>query len=462
MNTSSTVHQSTRAILSVSELNYCAKILLEQAMPLRWISGEISNLKQYSSGHWYFSLKDENAQVRCVMFRHKNRLLDWQPTDGMQVEVNALVTIYEPRGDFQLGVENIRRAGLGTLFEAYERLKTKLEKAGFFDPTQKKPLPRHPKQIGVITSQSAAALRDVLSTLKHRMPAIPIILYPTPVQGEGSAAKIADTINLAAKRNECDVLILCRGGGSIEDLWAFNEEVVAHAIAACTIPVISGIGHETDFTIADFVADTRAPTPTGAAQLACQDTQTLLRHINVLNNQVQQSMRRYLERLMQQTDTMTHRLLHPGERINNQLIQLQHIQERLVRSWSHIIETQHWKNAEIQQRLLSSLPNISQLNQQQKELALRMNRAIRHQTETANTHLQHQQAHLQHLNPHAVLARGYSISYTAEGVVLRNSDQIKIGDDIQVTFAKGWCDANVSKKGKRTHNPPPAAQEKNN
>ncbi len=462
MNIASSTFQSTRAILSVSELNYCAKLLLEQAMPLRWISGEISNLKQYNSGHWYFSLKDENAQVRCVMFRHKNRLLDWQPTDGMQVEVNALVTIYEPRGDFQLGVENIRRAGLGTLFETYERLKTKLEKAGLFDPEQKKPLPRHPKQIGVITSPSAAALRDVLSTLKQRMPVIPIILYPTPVQGEGAATKISDTINLATKRNECDVLILCRGGGSIEDLWAFNEEVVAHAIAACTIPVISGIGHATDFTIADFVADARASTPTGAAQLACQDTLTLSRHINDLKNQAQQSMRRSLERLMQQTDTLAHRLLHPGERINNQLIQLQHVQERLARSWSHSIETQHWKHTELQQRLLSSLPNISRLNEQQQELALRMTRAIHHQTEAANTHLQHQQAHLQHLNPHAVLARGYSISYTAEGVVLRNSDQIKVGDDIQVTFAKGWCDANVSKKDKRTHTKNPAAQEKNN
>ncbi len=459
MNISSTPSQKTRAILSVSELNYCAKLLLEQAIPLRWISGEVSNLKRYSSGHWYFSLKDESAQVRCVMFRHKNRLLDWQPEDGMQVEVNALVTIYEPRGDFQLGVENIRRAGLGTLFEAYERLKAKLEKAGLFDPAQKKPLPAHPKQIGIITSSSAAALRDVLSTLKHRMPTIPIIIYPTPVQGEGAAAKIVDTIHLASKRNECDVLILCRGGGSIEDLWAFNEENVAHAIAACAIPIISGIGHETDFTIADFVADIRAPTPTGAAQLACQDTQTLLRHINTQGNRIQLSIRHHLERLMQQTDTLAHRLLHPGERIKNQYIQLQHLQERLANCWSHTMETQHWKLDKTHQRIVSITPNISLLKQKQHELALRMTRAINHHTETANTHLQHQQAHLQHLNPHAVLARGYSISYTADGVVLRNSDQIKIGDNIQVTLAKGWCDASVSKKGKRIRKNPPASQD---
>ena len=458
MNISSIPSQNTHAILRVSELNYCVKLLLEQAIPLRWISGEISNLKRYGSGHWYFSLKDENAQVRCVMFRHKNRLLDWQPEDGMQVEVNALVTIYEPRGDFQLGVENIRRAGLGALFEAYEHLKAKLEKAGLFDPAQKKLLPAHPKQIGIITSPSAAALRDVLSTLKHRMPAIPIIIYPTPVQGEGAAKKIAGTIHLAGKRDECDVLILCRGGGSIEDLWAFNEEVIAHAIAGCTIPIITGIGHETDFTIADFVADIRAPTPTGAAQLACQDTKTLLRHINTQGNQIQLNIRHHLERLMQKTDTLSHRLLHPGERIKNQFTQLQHLQERLATCWSHTIQTQHWKLDKMHQRIVSITPNISLLKQKQHELALRMAHAINHHTETANTHLQHQQAHLQHLNPHAVLARGYSISYTADGTVLRNSDQIKIGDNIQVTFAKGWCDASVSKKGKRIRKNSPASQ----
>lgn len=449
MNILSTFNKSSHTILSVSELNYSAKLLLEQAIPLTWISGEISNLKQYGSGHWYFSLKDDKAQVRCVMFRHKNLSLDWHLADGMQVEVNALVTIYEPRGDFQLNVETIRRAGLGTLFEAFERLKIKLEKAGLFDQAQKKSLPTHPAQIGIITSPSAAALRDVLSTLKHRMPAIPIIIYPTPVQGEGASAKIADTIQLASKRAECDVLILCRGGGSIEDLWAFNEEIVAQAIAACTIPLISGIGHETDFTIADFVADARAPTPTGAAQLACQDKQTLSHHITAQGKRIKQTMLRYLERLMQSTDTLAHRLLHPGERIRHQFIHLQHLQERLANNWAHSVETQRWKLSDAQQRLSTTMPSISLLNQVQHDLALRMMRAINLYIETIRNNLQHQHAHLQHLNPHAVLARGYSISYTAEGAVLRSSDQIMVGDGIQVTFANGWCDAKVSKKGKQ-------------
>ncbi|MDP1558971.1 MAG: exodeoxyribonuclease VII large subunit [Nitrosomonas sp.] len=442
------ISNTSRPILSVSELNYSTKLLLEQAMPLLWVSGEISNLKCYNSGHWYFSLKDANAQVRCVMFRHKNRYVDWQPEDGMQVEVNALATLYEPRGDFQLSIEIIRRAGLGTLFEAFEQLKAKLDKAGLFDPAHKKTLPIYPKQIGIITSPSAAALRDVLSTLKYRMPALPVIIYPTPVQGEGAAVKIAEAIRLATERAECDVLILCRGGGGIEDLWAFNEEIVAQAIAASPIPIISGIGHETDFTIADFIADVRAPTPTGAAQLACQDARTALHQINALGNRMQQSMLHRLERWMQDTDILTHRLLHPGERIHNQLIQLQHLRERLINRWSHYIESNYWRLCETSQRLAATSPNASQLKQQQREIAKRMHRAMTHYTKTLEINLQHQQSYLLHLNPQAVLARGYSISYTAEGAILRSSDQIDVGDNIKVQFAKGWCKASVSKKNK--------------
>ena len=261
---------------------FLAKDLLEQAFPLLWVSGEISNIKCYGSGHWYFSLKDSDAQVRCVMFREKNQYLGWQPQDGMQVEVRALVTLYPARGDFQLNVETIRRVGLGTLFEAFEQLRARLGKEGLFDPGRKKILPLFPEQIGIITSPDGAALHDVLSTLRRRMPSLPVIVYPVPVQGIGASVKIAAAIQKAASRAECDVLILCRGGGSIEDLWAFNEEVVARAIAACSLPIISGVGHETDFTIADFVADIRAPTPTGASQLVCQDREELLRRVEIL------------------------------------------------------------------------------------------------------------------------------------------------------------------------------------
>ena len=282
-------------VFSVRELNFAAKQLLENGLPLLWVRGEVSNFVCAASGHWYFSLKDEQAQVRCVMFRHKSQYLDWQPKNGMQVEVLALATLYEARGDFQLTLEQMRPAGLGALYEAFERLKKKLEGEGLFDAARKRVLPSMPAQIGIVTSPQAAALRDVLTTLARRMSGIPVVLYPTPVQGEGAAQKIAQAIRLANERAECDVLIVCRGGGSIEDLWAFNEEVVARAIAASTIPVVSGVGHETDFTIADFVADERAPTPTAAAQRVAPDRDALLRSLRDMAQHLQRAQRNRLQ-----------------------------------------------------------------------------------------------------------------------------------------------------------------------
>lgn len=436
-----------RAVLSVSELNRSAKDLLEQVFPLLWVSGEISNIKRYGSGHWYFSLKDANAQVRCVMFREKNQYLGWQPQDGMQVEVRALVTLYQARGDFQLSVETIRRVGLGTLFEAFEQLRARLGKEGLFDADHKKTLPLFPKQIGIITSPDGAALHDVLSTLRRRMPSLPVIVYPVPVQGIGAAVKIAAAIQKAASRAECDVLILCRGGGSIEDLWAFNEEIVARAIAACSVPIISGVGHETDFTITDFVADIRAPTPTGASQLVCQDREELLRRVEILYCRMQRELQRGIESRMQNTDMLACRLVHPRERINDQLTHLQRLRERLVRSWRRNSENRYWRVRELNQRLTVTRPDISRLIERQYELGLRLRRAIAGRIETLAMSLEHQQANLAHLNPESVLERGYSIAYTADGTVLRNSNQIDIGDTIRVALAKGGIKASVSEKG---------------
>lgn len=437
-----------QSVLTVTELNRSAKAILEHSLPLLWVSGEISNLKQYQSGHWYFSLKDAHAQVRCVMFRHKNQYLAWQLKEGMQVEVHALATLYEARGDFQLTVENIRQAGLGLLYEAFERLKVKLEQAGLFDPAHKKILPAFPRQIGIITSLNTAALHDVLTTLSRRMPSLSVIIYPAPVQGEGAAAKIADAIRLAAKRAECDVLILCRGGGSIEDLWAFNEEVVAQAIYTCSIPVVTGIGHETDFTIADFVADVRAPTPTGAAQMVAPNAEEITKHLRHLRHCIQHGMQRNLERYMQMIDLLAHRLLHPGERIAHQLKHFQHLQERLLNIWLRHMETHHWQLNEYNQRLHASKPDIPILLKQQYDRAVRLRRAVMHRFEILENTLQHQQAHLAHLNPQSVLARGYSITYTADGDILRNWQQIHSGDDIQVTLAEGWALAKVTETGK--------------
>jgi exodeoxyribonuclease VII large subunit len=436
-----------RAVLSVSELNRSAKDLLERAFPLLWVAGEISNIKRYGSGHWYFTLKDAEAQVRCVMFREKNQYLDWQPVDGMRVEVRALVTLYYARGDFQLSVETIRRAGLGALFEAFEQLKARLGREGLFEIERKKPLPPCPRQIGIVTSPAAAALHDVLSTLRRRMPSVPVIIYPAPVQGVGASAKIAAAIEKAGNRAECDVLILCRGGGSIEDLWAFNEEVVARAIAACSIPIISGVGHETDFTIADFVADVRAPTPTGASQLVCPDRDELIRQIGALSARIHRAMQRGLESRMQSGDMLGCRLVHPGKRIDSELAQLQRLRERLDASWLRRSEISCWRLRELRQRITIARPDISAMAERQRELGFRFRRAMDFRLETLMMSLQRQRTHLAHLNPGSVLERGYSIAYAADGTVVRNSDQIDVDDPIQVVFARGWGRGRVTEKG---------------
>jgi len=248
-------------VLSVSELNRMARRALESQLPLLWVEGEVSNFTRAASGHWYFAIKDASAQVRCVMFRGRNQFADFTPANGDHVEVRALPSLYEARGEFQLGVEQIRRAGAGRLYEAYLRLKAKLEAEGLFDPAKKRPLPRFPRRVGIVTSPQAAALHDVLTALARRMPGLPVVIYPTPVQGASAGAQIAAAIRAAGARAECDVLLVCRGGGSLEDLWAFNDEMVARAIAASPLPVVSGVGHETDFTLADFAADLRARRP---------------------------------------------------------------------------------------------------------------------------------------------------------------------------------------------------------
>lgn len=438
-----------RAILSVSELNRNAKDLLEQAFPLQWVTGEISNIKRYDSGHWYFSLKDENAQVRCVMFRDRNQYVDWQPRDGMRVEARVLVTLYQARGDFQLNVETMRRAGLGSFFEAFEQLKNRLGREGLFDPGRKKALPLFPRQIGIVTSPAGAALHDVLSTLKRRMPFLPVIIYPTPVQGAGAAARIAMAIQMAGLRAECDVLILCRGGGSIEDLWAFNEEVVARAIAASPIPLVSGVGHETDFTIADFVADVRAPTPTGASQLVSQDCAELMRAVEILAGRLKRALQRNIESRMQQADMLGSRLVHPGKRVAGQLTSLQRLHERMASAWQRDFENRCWHLRELNQRMVIAAPQIPRLAERQRELGLRLQRSAGVHIQRLKARLERHQENLVHLNPESVLERGYSLAYDASGSIVRTSDQIDVGDTIRVAFARGWSRASVMEKGKR-------------
>ena len=434
------------AVISVSELNRLARDLIERSLPLAWVAGEISNCKRYGSGHCYFTLKDAQAQVDCVMFRNRAQLLGWQPQDGMKVEVRALPTLYEARGRFQLNVEVMRKAGLGALYEAFERLKAKLDKEGCFDPARERPLPRFPRAIGVFTSPQAAALRVVLTVLRKRMPQLPVIVYPTPVQGPGSGERIAAALAQAGARLECDVLILCRGGGSIEDLWAFNEEIVARAVLASPLPVISGIGHETDFTIADFVADARAPTPTGAAALACPSCADLTGLLSQHIRRLQRAARRGLENRMQRVDFLSRRLVHPGERIRNQVRAAAYLATRLRGAWARTTEDLRWRVREQGLRLVACGPDVAALDREAAQLARRLRDCGRRRLEAADALLARLGAHLKHLNPQSVLERGYSITESATGQIVRDGARLAVGEDVTITFAKGRAGARVTRK----------------
>ena len=430
-------------IISVSELNARARALIEDGLPLAWIGGEVSNFTRAASGHCYFSLKDERAQVRCVFFRNRAQLLDWQPANGALVEVRATATLYEARGDFQLNVEFMRRAGLGALFEAFERLKRKLEAEGLFAPERKRALPPFPRAVGIVTSTHAAALRDVLTTLRRRMPSIRIIVYPTPVQGEAAARQIAAALAVAGQRAEVDVLILCRGGGSLEDLWSFNDEGVARAVAASSIPVVTGVGHETDFTIADFVADARAPTPTAAAELASPDGAALQRRVALVGAALFKSARRALERRMLDVDALSRRLEHPGERLAQQRERLQQLQARLQREWLRSMDGRLRQTSELAHRAFRARPDLERLNERARSVHQRLRRALLARAADWGALLKQRSAALEHLNPQAVLERGYGIVRDAQGQVVRDAARLRPGDPVALTLAQGSAEARI-------------------
>jgi len=430
-------------VLSVSALNRSVRDLLEHRFPLLWVGGEISNFVQARSGHLYFSLKDDQAQVRCVMFRGRGASLDWQPRDGLQVEVRALVSLYEPRGDFQLNVEFMRRAGLGALYEAFLRLRDRLEREGLFDPALKRPIPAYPRAIGVVTSPAAAALRDVLTTLARRNPSVPVVLYPTAVQGEGAPAEIVAALAAAARRRECDVLILCRGGGSIEDLWAFNDERVARAIRACAIPVVVGVGHETDFTIADFAADLRAPTPTGAAELASPERAELRARLDLLAGRLHRRITRDLETRLQLLDHLTRRLVHPGRRLDAQTALLAQLRARLALAAERSLERGRWRLRDLADRAVRGLPALAPLEARVAGLAQRMRAAALHGSAQRTARLESLVQSLAHLDPRAVLERGYAIVRDGEGRIVRRSAGLARGDPLDLTFAEGGANARV-------------------
>lgn len=441
------VFEDKNRVFRVAELNCAIKQLLETNVPLLWVRGEISNLVKAASGHFYFSLKDDQAQVRCVMFRHKNQLLSDAIRNGLQVEVFASATLYEQRGDFQLVVEQMREAGLGVLYEQFARLKQLLESQGLFSAARKRPLPAFARRIGIITSPQAAALRDVLTTLKLRLPSVPVVLYPTPVQGTGSAERIAATIQLANRRAECDVLILCRGGGSIEDIWAFNEEVVARAIAASEIPIISGIGHETDFTIADFTADERAPTPTAAAQRAVPDRHALLRSLRNMGQHLERAQRNRLQNSAQAIDYLQRCLIHPAQHLQRQAQQLALLQQRLQRALAYRKQQQHWQWLSLAQRLRAASTDFARLYDVQANLVRRLAKAMRTMQVQRAGRMDNAAQHLILLDPKKVLARGYSLVQDANGSIVSDSRQLAVGAELHITFAYGCAWAEVKNSG---------------
>ena len=436
-------------ILTVSALARSVRDLLEHRYPPLWVTGEISNFVLARSGHAYFSLKDAQAQIRCVMFRNRLQHINWKPRDGAQVEVFALPSFYEARGDFQLNIESMRQAGQGALYERFLRLRDRLEQEGLFAPELKRPLPVLPRSIGIVTSLQAAALRDVLTTLARRNPGIAVIVYPTPVQGDGAAQQIAAAIDLAGRRGECDVLLLVRGGGSIEDLWSFNEEVVARALRACSIPVVCGVGHETDFTIADFAADQRAPTPTAAAELVSPDRTALLNALRHLAQRLRQRMARGLEARMQRLDGATRRLVHPGQRIAVRLARLAHLRDSMDRALEARIAQSRYDLSRLLHRATALLPRTAALSAGTRTLTTRLVGTLRAQLATRQAHVARLQASLEHLNPQRVLERGYSVARTADGSVVTRAAQVEAGDALSLSFADGQAAVRVEQSGRR-------------
>lgn len=395
----------SRQIIGVGDLNRTIAGVLESHIGNVWVRGEISNFKAYDSGHWYFSLKDAEGQIRCVMFRGRNGQVGFLPKEGDLVEVAANLGVYVPRGDLQLNVGLMRRAGQGGLYEAFLKLKDKLGQEGLFDEAKKRPLPKHPKAIGVITSAQAAALKDVLSTLERRAPHIPINIYPSLVQGVDAPAALITALNRAyadAKQGNIEVILLVRGGGSIEDLWCFNDEQLARVIAESPVPIVSGVGHETDFTIADFVADLRAPTPTGAAELATPNRDALLQDLDVMAQRMSVRLTQRIDKEAQRLDQLALRLNH-------------------------------------------ALPNPERMREKAQQLTVRLNQAWLVNMQTCRQKHQAWRHHLELLSPQRTLDRGYAVLLDQQGQALRDPQQLVVNQALEIHLAQGGAEIELSK-----------------
>lgn len=437
--------RDSATVVSISELNRLARQSLEREFPLLWVAGEVSNLTRAASGHYYFSLKDESAQVRCVMFRSRAQSIAWRLENGQQVEARALVSLYEARGDFQLNIEALRHAGLGRLFEAFARLKARLEAEGLFAAERKRPLPRFPRRIGIISSPRAAALRDVLVALKRRAPHLGAILYPTLVQGDNAAQDIAQAIAVAGQRSECDLLLIVRGGGSIEDLWAFNEEAVVRAMIASPLPIVSGIGHETDTTIADYVSDLRAATPTAAAELATQGWHEASDEIAILGTALGRTMRFRIAQAQQGLDHLSLRLIHPATQLAQAHDRLALLGSRLDASLAGGLHRHRNRLNRAALGLGRTVPRTETRRGHIGLVAQRLDAAVRAQHQQRLGALRNMAAALAHLNPEATLARGFSIVRDASGQLVTSSDSLRIGQTVSLQLAHGAAEASILK-----------------
>ncbi len=438
----------TNNIYSVSQLNHAVRQLLEQQMGRIWLTAEISNFSRPSSGHWYLTLKDQHAQVRCAMFRNANQKVSFVPANGLQVLVRASVTLYDPRGDYQLLIESMQPAGEGVLQQRFQALKLQLQQEGLFDVERKKPLPSPAHCIGIITSRSGAALHDMLNVLRRRDPLLKIVIYPSQVQGHEATASLVKAISVANKRQDCDVLIVGRGGGSLEDLWSFNEEAVARAIAASQLPVISAVGHETDVTIADFVADLRAATPSAAAELVSRNQMEIVRQFQSAQQRAAMAMDYYLAQQHRLFSQRHHRLQqqHPRLQVARQQHQLLQFESRLLAALRVRLRVLDLQQQKLQQRLYHQHPQtkLHSAVQQVQSCHRRLLDALHDQLQPLQSHFTALVIRLESVSPLATLARGYSVSRDQHGGIVKKVSQLKKGQPLVTRFTDGWVESEVT------------------
>lgn len=447
MNSAQATPTPQREILTVSQLNRRARQLLETHMPLLWLEGEISNFARPSSGHWYFTLKDANAQVKCAMFRNRNQTVRNIPQQGQKVLIRARVSLYEGRGDYQVIAEHLEDSGVGALQQAFEALKHQLHQEGLFDPSIKKPLPALAKHIGVITSPTGAAIRDILQVLRRRFPETAVSIFPVAVQGVEAAPQIVRALHNANQLSHCDLLIVGRGGGSLEDLWPFNEESVARAIFASRLPVISAVGHEVDITIADYVADLRAPTPSAAAELSTPDGNDMLQQFAGYEVLLEESIERRLERHQEKLSALAARLQHPGQKLQSQSQHLDNLEIRLQRVIQNQLQQQRQQLQQLETQLHHKAPTLRMqaLHERLSLLQQKLDQQMQQKLRDSRQALGKAAAVLDSVNPLSILQRGYSVTSKSNGEIISDTQSINVGDTLSTRLAEGSIESVVQK-----------------